>query len=141
MKFAEHLQSCDLLFNPPLHNSVQIPAYSKKIAEHATTFEAWSDVTLVGLVAVYYNDYTSWRGFITSVSVVQDFQRCGVAGKLIQRTLEYGVEAGFKAIALQANVACKPAIALYRKYGFSISRTDGDKVTLEQNFGPVSHVI
>ena len=140
-EIRKHLQSCDFLFNPPLHNRVQIPAYSQKIAERATTFEAWSGEALVGLVAAYYNDQTSRRGFITSVSVLSDFQRYGVGGALIQRALDYGVAAGFKTVALEASVTNTTVIAFYQKHGFYVLRTDGGIVTLERDFSPFSDVV
>lgn len=69
-EIAGHLKQCDADFVPPLSSRVEIKDYAQKIANKATRFEAWSDGTMVGLVAAYYNDHENRLVYITSVSVL-----------------------------------------------------------------------
>ena len=69
LEIAKHLLHCDADFIPPLSNRIDINKYAQKIASRATRFEAWSDSTLVGLVAAYCNDQENHIAYITSVSV------------------------------------------------------------------------
>ena len=52
VQIAEHLLCCDPDFVPKLSERVDIPDYAEKIVNKATRFEAWSNGTLVGLVAL-----------------------------------------------------------------------------------------
>ena len=55
-----HLKKCSENFDPPLEKKVNLADYSKKLAEHSVSFEAWMESELVGLVAAYLNDIENW---------------------------------------------------------------------------------
>src|SRR5262245_13884441 len=82
-----HLTACDQGFNPPLSSRVDISEYSRKLRLNALTFEAWSEGTLVGLVAAYI-DARDKFGFITNTSVLAASSGRGIAARLLAACLE-----------------------------------------------------
>lgn len=116
-----HLEKCNKLFSPNLDTYVDIPAYSNKIYEFAERFEAWNEGFLIGLVAIYLNDYQTFKGYITNVSVVQEFQRHKIAYRLLTESLIFAKQKGFNSIDLEVSVKNKSAILLYGKLGFAHS--------------------
>jgi ribosomal protein S18 acetylase RimI-like enzyme len=130
-QIRNHLESCDFLFEPPLHRQVEVSAYARKIVERGVTFEAWVEGTLAGLLAAYFNDQASRRGFVTIVSIVSNFQHFGIAGQLMRNAVSYGASEGFKTLVLDVNSTNAVAIALYVKHGFMITKTVNDKLTME----------
>lgn len=114
-----HLSNCSQDFEPPLDKKVDILEYSKKIAERSTTFEAWAENNLVGLVAAYLNDQQSGKGFITSVSTLKEYLGNGIASKLVANCLEYANESNFSEINLEVNANNQKAIKLYEKFNFT----------------------
>jgi ribosomal protein S18 acetylase RimI-like enzyme len=117
-QIAEHLGRCDAGFEPPLSSRVQLPAYAQKIASHAQRFEAWSDGTLVGLVAAYCNDTEKLRAHITSVSVLPDWMGKGIGSRLMAMCIEHATGAGMRQIDLEVAGHDPRAIKLYRNSGF-----------------------
>ncbi|MDC0357678.1 GNAT family N-acetyltransferase [Oligoflexia bacterium] len=113
-----HLKECNHHFNPPLEDKVNISEYSKKISEKAVTFEAWTDQTLKGLVAAYFNDFKNMFGYITNVSLAKDCIGKGVATQLMRMCITYARRWDFKEISLEVFQNNIEAIRLYKKFGF-----------------------
>lgn len=130
---VHHLRKCDKLFSPPLSSDVNIEEYSKKIFNHAVTFEAWKDRKLVGMVACYLNDQESKQGFITSVSVIDSFAARGIGKQLLINCEEYARKWGTKVLALEVNVHNHKAISLYSKAGFMMDGQEGEKGRMKKN--------
>ena len=117
-EIAQHLLRCDADFMPPLSSRVEITDYAQKIASKATRFEAWSDGTLIGLVAVYCNDQEKRIAYITSVSMLREWTGKGIAARLISRCIEHARASGMRQIDLEVESNNAPAIKLYEKNGF-----------------------
>lgn len=117
-QIAEHLLCCDADFVPTLSERVEIRDYAQKIASKATRFEAWSNGTLVGLVAAYCNDPETRIAHITSVSVTMVWTGKGIAARLINQCVEHAKAAGMRQIGLEVAADNMPAIKLYEKSGF-----------------------
>lgn len=117
-EILRHLQACDSEFLPRLSGRVHVGSYAKKIAAHATRFEAWEDQLLVGLVAVYCGDQASRVGFITNVSVAKHLGRRGIAFELIGLCIASLEESNFEELRLEVFSENTPAIRLYEKCGF-----------------------
>ncbi|MDO8264596.1 MAG: GNAT family N-acetyltransferase [Gallionella sp.] len=117
-QIAEHLLCCDSDFVPTLSERVEIRDYAQKIASKATRFEAWSNGTLVGLVAAYCNDQETRIAHITSVSVMKVWTGQGIAARLINQCVEHAKAAGMRQIGLEVAADNIPAIKLYEKNGF-----------------------
>lgn len=118
-EIAEYLQKSDADFVPPLSGRVEICDYARKIANHATRFEAWSAGTLIGLVAAYNNDFEARIAHITSVSVIREWTGKGIASRLVAQCIEHAEASGMRLITLEVARDNGPAIKLYEKYGFT----------------------
>lgn len=116
---AAHLAACDATFIPPLSARVDLAAYADRIVRHAERFEAWSGPQLTGLVAAYCNDSNGRRAFITSVSVLPDWQGRGIASRLLRECVQFIRAAGFESVELEVHEANDAALGLYRRHGFA----------------------
>lgn len=125
-----HLEKCKDAFIPPLDKKVNIAEYSKKIVENSVTFEAWANEELVGMIAAYFNDKNNHTGFITNVSMLNEFAGKGIASGLLNNSIAYAKDNGFKEIILEVNTASVPAINLYKKYHFTETAVQGDTKTM-----------
>ena len=117
-EIAEHLSRCDPYFVPCLSTRVKIPDYAEKIEKRATRFEAWSDDTLVGMLAAYLNAPTGPYGFITSVSVLNDWTGRGIAACMLEQCVQYARMLELEGVQLEVGCDNLPAIRLYLKVGF-----------------------
>lgn len=127
-----HLKECSDNFIPPLDTYVDIEVLSRKIAEKAVTFEVWENRKLIGLLAVYYNDFESMTGFITNVSVLPGHKGKNIAGNLLVQAVEYGRSLGFIKVVLELYRANLPAFKVYARNGFNVTGENGDKVIMER---------
>ena len=123
-QIAEHLSQCDAHFVPPLSARVNIEDYARKIARHATTFEAWSDGNLIGLVAAYCNDRGTRIAYLTNMSVSPDWRGRGVAGCLLSQCFHHAAAAGMRQVRLEVAKGSAPAIKLYKRCGFIARNAD-----------------
>lgn len=123
-QIAEHLLRCDSDFEPALSSRVDINEYAKKIENKATRFEAWSDSTLVGMVAAYCNDREKRLAYITSVSVLRQWAGNGIATRLISRCAEHALASGMRQVNLEVARNNSRVIKLYEKCGFVASEAD-----------------
>ena len=125
-----HLSCCDVDFLPPLSDRVEINAYVQKIAANATRFEAWIADVLVGLVAAYCNNNTSSVAYITSISVLREYQGKGIASGLMQQCIKYVNQQEFEWVELGVDRENASAIKLYKNQKFTISDVNGRIVTM-----------
>ena len=129
---CSHLEKCNAFYQPPLEKSVNIFDYSKKIAENSITFEAWHEGILVSLLAAYFNDITSQRGFITNVSTLSEFGRLGLAKNLLNKCILYAFEHGFDELDLEVSIQNLKAIALYQTFEFKRTELRGSSVLMKR---------
>ena len=108
-----HLRACDLDFDVPLSQRVDIGEYARRLAEKAERIEAWQDGQLVGLVAAYPNSAPS-SAFITNVSVLGAVRGRGLAERLVREALSRLGDLGSPRVELEVSRGAAPAIALYR---------------------------
>lgn len=121
----EHLRNCDSDFDPPLSHRVNIKNYARKIKHKAMLFEAWSNNTLIGLVAIYCNDKAERTAFVTSVSILKDWMGNGIAMQLMATCLKQMKNSGIKQVDLEVGAENSPAIKLYEKNGFMLGKQKG----------------
>lgn len=129
-EIAEHLRTCDNDFMPPLSSRVNINEYAQKILSKAIRFEAWSDGTLVGLVATYCNDQEKRVAYITSVSVLKKWTGKGIAAYLMSRCMKHVKALRMRQICLEVASDNTPAIRLYDKCGFIMDNANVPLVTM-----------
>ncbi|MBK8698425.1 MAG: GNAT family N-acetyltransferase [Saprospiraceae bacterium] len=89
------------------------------------TFEAWKENSLVGLVAIYFNENADHSAYITNVSVLKSFMGSGIASELLGQCIGYAVSENFMEIKLEVNKESSHAINLYRKYDFVVDSVNG----------------
>jgi ribosomal protein S18 acetylase RimI-like enzyme len=127
-----HLNDCKNNFVPALDKTIDIFEYSKKIAKHSITFEAWFSGRLVGLVAAYLNDTKNKKGFITNVSTSSDFSGIGIGSHLIENCIEYAKRHDFNEISLEVNAGNKSAVKLYEKFDFTKSDAPDENIFMKR---------
>lgn len=133
-EIEEHFRCCDTDFVPALSDRVVIPDYAQKIASKATRFEAWSNGTLIGLVAAYCNDLKTRIAHITSVSVMRGWTGKGIAAKLTYQCIEHAKAAGMRQVGLEVASDNVPAIKLYEKSGFVAGMVNEPFISMKLNF-------
>lgn len=124
-QIADHLLRCDAGFVPSLSSRVEIRDYAQKIASKATRFETWSGGTLVGLAAVYCNDQVNRIAYITSVSVLKEWTRKGIAAGLLGQCIDHAKVSDMRQIRLEVAAVNAPAIKLYEGRGFIVGKANG----------------
>jgi GNAT superfamily N-acetyltransferase/2-polyprenyl-3-methyl-5-hydroxy-6-metoxy-1,4-benzoquinol methylase len=130
LEIYNHLLACDAEFVEALLERTDIKEYSKKIYNRAERFEAWAGDALVGLVAAYCNDQIKRMAYITSVSVLSDWQGKGIAAHLISRCIEHAERQGMQCISLEVARGNNPAIGLYKKCGFILAEAGDSSTTM-----------
>lgn len=130
-RIAGHLLCCDADFVPILSGRVKINDYALKIENKAMRFEAWSGDTLVGLVAAYCNDQEKRIAYITSVSVLTAWTGKGIAARLMEQCIENVKASDMWQLRLEVAQDNKPAIKLYKKSGFIVSKANGQFVSMD----------
>lgn len=63
------------------------------------------------------------EGEITNVVVEETYRCLGAASRLMERVLEDGNKIGITAFTLEVRVSNKPAVSLYKKFGFQSEGT------------------
>lgn len=125
-----HLLRADTSFEPSLSSRVDIHAYAQKLQDRAVRFEAWLGEELVGLVASYCNQSDKAKAFVTSVSILRQYQGQGIADRLMRQCIEHvrGIE--FRQLELEVDQRSLTAVGLYQKLGFNTLRRDGTTLTM-----------
>jgi ribosomal-protein-alanine N-acetyltransferase len=126
-----HLHHCQDSFIPPLGETVNIFEYSEKLRNLADTFEAWSCNELIGLIALYINDQTKEKAFITNVSVYPEHSGKGIGKQLMLNALDMVYQLAFNRVSLEVHKDNKAALELYRKFNFEPISEKDEKLTLE----------
>ena len=132
---ASHLGDCDDAFVPPLSTRLEIEGYAYKIVSNAERFEAWANGKLVGLVAAYCNDRAGRVAFITSVSVLQEWQGRLIASQLLARCIDHARGLRIGRIELEVDHRSAVALRLYEKHGFTTLAVSAQSKTLHLNLG------
>lgn len=126
----DHLVRCSSNFEPRLDSYVNIKSYSEKIYSIAERVEAWDQGHLIGLLAVYLNDYENKEGFITNVSVEKEYHGQSIGSELVRRCLSLAASKDFNSVKLEVFTTNSAAINLYRKFGFVTELKEGQKIIM-----------
>lgn len=118
-------------FSPPLHSTVNISDYAKKMRKFAYTSEAWCS-SLIGIVSCYLNNYVTYEGFITYVCVLRKFQRKHIVSNLMSMLFKKAYEMSFFNISLEVSKVNEGAILLYKQNGFVIANTTETVYTMKK---------
>lgn len=130
-----HLTECNDSFVPPLDSRINLKEYAKKLANYATTFEAWQENLLIGLIATYFTNI-ELGAFITNVSVCNAFKGKQISSNLLSNCKDYAIEHGFTQINLEVNRNNLPALNFYTKHSFISTETKDDSIFLTCKLTP-----
>jgi ribosomal protein S18 acetylase RimI-like enzyme len=108
----------DNIFNPPLSGRVNLRNFSFKLKEFATHFCVFEEGKIIGFAACYFNDPGRIRGYISTISISKKNQRKGLATKLLEYIINFGIKREFTKISLSVRKNNLPAIKLYQKFCF-----------------------
>lgn len=126
-----HLNHCNNQFVPALSTLVSLEVYAKKMADYAVLFEAWADEKLIGMVAMYLNEQK--YGYITNVSVYDEYGGKGIAKQIFVNLMEYAKANNISEIKLEVSEINIPAINLYKNFGFeSIEEKNNQIIMLKK---------
>jgi 2-polyprenyl-3-methyl-5-hydroxy-6-metoxy-1,4-benzoquinol methylase len=126
----KHLERCSNQFIPSLDTYVNIKLYSKKIYEQANRFEIFNNNHLKGLIAVYINNS---KGFITNVSIEEEYQGKNLAKILLDKCFEFLILNNCNIITLNVNIDNLKAINFYLKNGFKKIKQENNILIMEKN--------
>jgi ribosomal protein S18 acetylase RimI-like enzyme len=112
-----HLDQCSELFVPTLSSYIDICSYSEKLIRKATRIEAFDEIKLIGLIAVYINEDENLC-FVSNVSVIPGFSGKGIATTLFYRTQNLIKNLRVNTMILHVDKNNYPAINFYEKLGF-----------------------
>ena len=117
----EHFDLCNNDFIQNLKKKKNLAEYTNKILNHATRFEFWNKGCLAGLIALYLNQEDSIRnGYITNVSVIESWEKKGIASKLLENCMLHSKEISLNEVKLEVNKNNYAALNLYKKFNFTI---------------------
>lgn len=122
----DHLIKCSAMFVPNLHTRINIKLFAEKIFENSITFEAWHRDKLIGLISAYLNNLENRTGFITHVSVLQDYQKHGISSELLLQLENHAKTNNFAHIKLEVYKDNYAAIHIYSKHGYSQTARNKD---------------
>lgn len=113
-----HLLDCDKFFIPKLSEKVNISEYSEKIFNKAINIEAWDNERLIGLVSMYINEEDTSFGYITNVSIINEYKNRGIASNLLKKCIKYSKDINLNWISLKVDTKNVSAVNLYNKFNF-----------------------
>ncbi|AKB46570.1 acetyltransferase, GNAT family [Methanosarcina sp. Kolksee] len=128
--YFEKMCNC---FIPPLNEMVDINKYANKLTYNADCFFIQNYGEDVGFLAIYTNDYSKRVAFISSISVIPEYQGTGISQKLINFSIEHSRKKAMKYIKLEVNKNNIKAMKLYRKNGFNIESNCNNSLLMVKN--------
>lgn len=113
-----HLLDCDKFFIPKQSEEVNLSEYSEKIFNNAINFEARDNERLIGLVSMYINEEDTSFGYITNVSIINEYKNRGIASNLLKKCIKYSKDINLNWISLKVDTKNVSAVNLYNKFNF-----------------------
>ena len=107
-------------FTPSLRGRINLSAFSEKIYSSAIQFWIKYNNEPIAFAACYFNHPQKKFGYITTISVVEDFQNKGIGIKLLNKIIVYAKSNQFKEIRLEVFNRNEKAINFYLKHGFTV---------------------
>jgi ribosomal protein S18 acetylase RimI-like enzyme len=121
------------LFIPALEPRIDIELYAQKIAAQAQQFWLKVEDNIIGFAACYLNDQEKGIGYITSISIVQDYQGKGAGSYLLKEIIRVARNSNFKNIRLEVFEENVNAVEFYKLKNFELVEQRGDKLLLNLN--------
>lgn len=115
----------DEIFFEQMQSRLDITKFSEKIYHNAAQYWVFNNEKKIGFMAVYFNHPTREFGYITTISIIKEFQGIGLGKRLLEEAISHASENGFKKIRLQVHSNNIKAQNLYTKNGFEMLENDG----------------
>ncbi len=93
--------------------------YSIKISKHAVIYFACCDGLDIGMIAFYVNQEIK-KAYITTISVLSDYRKQGIAEKLLEKAEAVSRENNIRVIDLEVNKKNFKAMNFYKKHDFQL---------------------
>lgn len=120
----DYFKENDSIFVPSLRSRVNIFDYSEKIFKYAEHFYVLRKGRIICFSACYMNYGQESVAFITSISVVKDYQGQGIGNKLLNKIIDLAKNKKIKKIRLEVNSENDKALNFYLNNGFIALRSE-----------------
>lgn len=118
--FKEYVLAHDNDFYEPLSDRIDVDAFVNKVHTLSTSFVLVQEGVVAGLIASYFYDLPSEKGFITLTHTRREFRGQHLSTILLKTVQEYARSINFKYIDLMVYKDNAPAFNLYLKHGFKV---------------------
>jgi len=108
----------DSEFSPSLSSIGSIDSYVRKILDNGHIIICQLDSNIVGVLAIYANNYKTKRSFVTSFLVLSLYRGTDVARKLMSKAFEIAKKNNMEEMLLEVSNDNARAIRFYEKFGF-----------------------
>ena len=125
--FKEYVLTHDNDFYEPLSGRIDVDAFVNKVHTLSTTFVLVQEGEVAGLIASYFYDLPSEKGFITLTHTRREFRGQHLSTILLKAVQEYARSINFKYIDLMVYKENAPAFNLYLKHGFKVLTDDNGR--------------
>lgn len=136
--FSEVLDEMNSLFDPPLaerilkrSNVSSMKDYINKVLKHGNIVIQYNQQEIEGTILFYANDLKDFRAYIPVLGIRTKYHRTGVGNDLLKRAIEIIKSRGMHTISVKTWKKNEAAIALYKKKGFKIIKSDHFEVVME----------
>lgn len=122
---------CDEDFIPKLSSRVNIGNYCNKLLSKADIISLHLNEKLVGVLAIYLNDFINKVAFISSVCILKEYRGLGFSKILLEKAFDISKEKKFLKIKLEVGKNNLPAITLYKNFGFKESENLSETIIMQ----------
>lgn len=118
-QLAQFLRRVDAMFPVPLSQKQNLDAFAEKLYEKATICAEMQQDEILALAVGYTEQVIENRGYLSVVATLPEGRGKGYASKLIRQFLTIAEGKQLSAVHLYADSSNAPALAMYRKLGFT----------------------
>lgn len=93
----------------------------EKFIDKGNAIAVIRDGIIIAFLLLYCNDYDTLQAYICNVYVLEQYRRKHMAESMMRKAIEICKEKQFRSVHLHASESYAPAVALYRKLGFSFA--------------------
>lgn len=131
--FKGYVLDHDRDFYEPLSGRIDIDTFVDKVHTLSTTFVLVQDGEVAGLIASYFYDLSSKKGFITLTHTKRKFRGQHLSTILLNAVQKFARAINFKQIDLMVYKDNSPAFNLYQKHGFKILTDENGRCLMRWN--------